>query len=140
MVGVTLEDQVRAQTGPSVTWLGAGLAAVTVAVAALSHPRHVGALHVVALAITGVWAAAGVVGVTRKPAQVPGLIVLGGCAAAAVALAGGTATDVAAPFVAAVSLHLLLALPTGRLEGRLRRAVTGAGYAGAAVAAAAGGV
>jgi signal transduction histidine kinase len=101
----------------------------------------------VAFALVVLWACAGVVGVTRRPAQLPGRIALLGAFAASVTLTaqrlasspgrGGRSTDhavatIAAPLVVAASLHLLLSLPDGRLTTRARRAAVAAGYAVAA--------
>jgi GAF domain-containing protein len=108
----------------------------------------VGPLQAVAAGLIVAWAAAAVAA-SRAPERTPQWQVACGSLAAAAALAGHQAaaradgaalhaaravTGLALPLVIAVSLHLLLSLPDGRLGGQARRA--GAGLATPAAAAA----
>ncbi len=139
MVGATIDDRVRvpARFGPG--WLGAGAAAITVAAVAIgpgaATRHHLSATHAVAVVLIGLWVVAGLVAVTRHPAQSPGLIVLSGTVAAGFALVNRTGAAVAGPVLVAASLHLLLSLPGGQLVGRGRRRVVLCGYGLAAAVA-----
>ena len=130
---------------------GVVMPAVTavIAVAGLrtSTPGGIPALQAVAFGLVLVGALSGAV-LARAPERVPQWQVASGSLVASVALTaarigdqppGGhqTARDVATfavPVIIAISVHLLLALPDGRLAGTARR--TGAALAYAAAAAA----
>jgi hypothetical protein len=117
-------------------------------------PGGIAAVNAAAFAVTAVWALVGFVNV-HAPERAPGqfspfhLLVGADALVAAVALAtsrmaltghhpsGGAARDVAtiaSVLVTAISFHLLLALPDGRLPGRARGGVVLTVYAAALIA------
>src|SRR5713101_6709094 len=122
---------------------------VAVVVAAIGlHARAAGgisALDAVAAGLVLAWALAGAVA-TRPRDRAPQWQVASGALAASVALAaarlagqaGGqheaarAVATIAGPLVIAISFHLLLALPDGRLAGRARWIAAALGYALAA--------
>jgi len=113
---------------------------IAVIVAGVQARGTLSAVDGVALGLAAVWAGAGLFGATRRPAQLPGLLVLLGALLAGVAVTAqrlgssgdrGTARDVAsaaAPLVIAVTFHLVLALPGGQLRSSVRRVAATAGY------------
>jgi len=118
------------------------LAAVT-ALAGLRLGAGVGPLQAVTAGLIVAWAAAAVVA-SRARERTPQWQVACGSLAAGAALAGHQAaaradgaalhaaravTGLAVPLVIAISLHLLLSLPDGRLGGQARRAGAVLGYA-----------
>jgi signal transduction histidine kinase len=123
-----------------------GLVAVVLAVVAFGVAVADGPLpvEVVRPVIVVLWAAAGVVVAVRRPHDPTAAIVLvgalvGGVGSVAAAVdqhgsASGAATIVdlavrlSAAVLPAVALHLLLALPAGRLESAVRRRTAVAGY------------
>jgi signal transduction histidine kinase len=136
-----------AATGHLVTGVILPLASVVVALAGLRvHvPGGRSALDGAAVGLVLIWALAGAV-CARAPARAPQWPLAAGTLAAAVALtaarlasqpptgrhqlAGAVAT-VAATLVIALTCHFLLALPDGRLGGRIRRIGAGVAYLGA---------
>ncbi|MEP7023092.1 MAG: hypothetical protein ABJB47_04645, partial [Actinomycetota bacterium] len=131
---------------------GVLLPALAVAVAVMGLDRNgtagISALQGVAFALIVTWAATAVV-TGRARERTPQWQVAGGAALAAAWFAASQLTAqvtggrqdaaravaaLAGPLVIAVSLHLLLALPDGRLASRARQVMTVLGYA-AAVAA-----
>jgi signal transduction histidine kinase len=132
--------------------LAAAVAAVAVGGATDAH-RELSPATGVAMGLALAWALAASLAIACGATRRSGWLAAGGAVAAAVTLAAqrlaigghGAARDVAtigAPVVAAMSIHLLLAYPDGRLEGRGRRVATMLAYlaaAGAGVALAAAG-
>ena len=131
---------------------GAVMPAITAAIVVVglrtAVPGGIPALQAVAFGLVLVGAMSGVV-LARTPQRVPQWQVAFGSLAASVALtaarmgdqaAGGhqrAARDVATlavPVIIAISVHLLLALPDGRLAGTARRAGAGLAYAVGAAA------
>jgi hypothetical protein len=125
---------------------------LTVAALAVAG-RDVQGVDVVAAAVIALWAAAGtVVGLRRHDPTAP--IVLGGAVTLAVAFLASSATRYASldstallaadwalrcalALLPALVLHLLAALPDGRLRSRARRTTVGTGYVVALVLGAA---
>jgi len=161
MAGTTTLAPAPVEAEAAPTTRRSGLVAATlfagvIATAAVGvHARgQVGAIDAVAFGLVVVWAGAGLFGATRRPAQLPGRLVLLGALAACVTVTAqrlGASTDrtsardvatLTGPLVIALSLHLLLALPGGQLGSQARRVAAIAGYVAAiavgAVAAAAG--
>jgi signal transduction histidine kinase len=129
---------------------GLALPAITLAlvVAGLRAGGPLPATTAVAFGLVLAAAASGAV-TARTAERMPQWQVAFGSLAAAVALAAARAADgsagtersagravvtVAVPLVIAISFHLMLGLPDGRLGGRARRLAAGAAYAAAACA------
>jgi signal transduction histidine kinase len=136
-------------------WLArAGLFVITAAVVVVGLQAHVDggitSVNVIAFTLTMVWALVGVMGTRAgdRTAHIDTYYTLAGLDAllAAVALTAGrvaqsqalhphgsarSVATMAALLVTAVSFHLLLSLPDGRLPGTARRAACGIGYAAA---------
>jgi len=129
---------------------GALLPVITAALAVIglraSVHASLPALQAVAFSLVLVGALSGAV-LARAPEQVPQWQVAFGALIASIALtaarigdeapagqhqAARTAATLAGPVIIAISVHLLLALPDGRLGGRGRRAGAGLAYAAAA--------
>jgi signal transduction histidine kinase len=134
------------------TALGAALFAATVAVVVIglrvTVPGGRSGVETVAFALSLVWAIAGLEGLrssARRTNRTPLVPLLSSIDAliAAVALTAGRFADqlsggdhstarivttVAGPLVTAISFHLLLALPDGRLVGRARRTLVALAY------------
>lgn len=86
--------------------------------------------------VYGIWAAAGIIAWWRRPQNGTGGLLLVGAAAMFLAGAGNlglpvltSLSTVFATTVLAVTLHLLHAFPSGRLQGRLSKATVAVGYA-----------
>jgi signal transduction histidine kinase len=124
----------------------------TIAIAAIGLrtrvPGGIGSLLAVAFALVVVGAVSGAI-LARASQRVALWQVASGALAASVALAAARIGDeatggreqaaravatIAVPIVIAISVHMLLALPDGRLAGRGRRVGAGLAYAAAAVA------
>ena len=130
---------------------GVVLPLLTVVVAAAgirgSGSAGIPAPEAVAFGLVFAWALSGAV-TARSRERTPQWQVAAGSLAAAVTLtaarlAGGSGpgaaqavATLAGPLMIAISLHLLLALPDGRLDGQARRIGAGLGYAAAAVSGA----
>jgi len=151
-----------AHTGSHASRLGdtgtaVGVAAVVVVVVADAIglrsrvPGGLTATSAVAMGLAVVWALAGLVGLARRETRPAGLLVCAAAMTAAITLAaqrvgarngdspGRVVATLGATIVAALSFHLLMSLPSGRLESRARRGAVVGGFgvailAGAAVA------
>ena len=125
-------------------------AAIALAVAALRVPGGVSALAVVAAGLVVAWALSGAV-TARASERTPQWQLAAGALAASIAIGAGrlaahssggrhqaalVIASFAAPLVMAISVHLLLALPDGRLCSRARRAGAVFGYVLAVMAGA----
>jgi signal transduction histidine kinase len=129
-------------------WLLAAAATVAIAAAGLRAPAGgLPAAVAVAFALTIAWAAAGVVAARAAEPTAHWLIAVGALTAAVALTAARIAgqrpaglpgdqheaarvvATLAGPLVIAISFHLLIALPDGRLGRPARRIVVGLGYA-----------
>jgi signal transduction histidine kinase len=122
----------RRDASPAAWWptaaavVAVGLSGWAVA-AAVS--RHEGPGEVVVAALAATWAVAAVV-VARRPATAwVAAIVAGGASAGAVAILFDGVRPVAAALAVAAGLHLLVAMPDGRLRTSARRILVWVGYA-----------